>query len=302
MDIQRFNINSVTSGSLPVGATGPTGPQGLAGGALLANVAPTGSALGTLWMNSDTGELSVYYSTGVWLQPGSTVGALGATGSTGLPGTPGGATGPIGATGLQGTPGGATGPIGATGPTGATGIPGTPGGATGASGANGAPGTPGGATGPIGATGIQGIQGPTGATGLGATGAAGAVGAAGSTGATGVFANGQTIIGYVESVTALSTVGAAATLVITAGTILTATLTSATPCTFTLPTATAGLSFMLMLKQPTTGSATTATFTGVKWNATGAPTITATVGKMDLVTFVADGTNWYGAVSQGYTP
>jgi hypothetical protein len=38
------------------------------------------------------------------------------------------------------------------------------------------------------------------------------------------------------------------------------------------------------------------------WNSSGAPTITATVGKMDILTFVSDGTNWYGSYSQGYTP
>ena len=46
----------------------------------------------------------------------------------------------------------------------------------------------------------------------------------------------------------------------------------------------------------------TATFTSVKFPASGAPTITATAGKMDILTFVADGTNWYGSYTQGYTP
>jgi len=106
---------------------------------------------------------------------------------------------------------------------------------------------------------------------------------------------------YTETIVASGTVGASATLAITAGTILTATLTSATACTFTMPTATAGKSFTLLLKQPASGSATTATFTGVKWNSGGAPTITATVGKLDILAFIADGTNWYGTASQGYT-
>jgi hypothetical protein len=109
------------------------------------------------------------------------------------------------------------------------------------------------------------------------------------------------IRGYTEIVTSSGTVGATATLSISAGTVLTATLTSATPCTFTMPTATAGKSFVLLLKQPASGSATTATFTGVKWNSGGAPTITATVGKLDILAFVADGTNWYGTATQGYT-
>jgi hypothetical protein len=111
-----------------------------------------------------------------------------------------------------------------------------------------------------------------------------------------------TVSAYTETIVASGTVGASATLAITAGTVLTATLTSATACTFTMPTATAGKSFILLLKQPASGTATTATFTGVKFNASGAPTITATVGKMDILTFVSDGTNWYGSYSQGYTP
>jgi hypothetical protein len=106
---------------------------------------------------------------------------------------------------------------------------------------------------------------------------------------------------YTETITSSGTVGASATLAITAGTILTATLTSATACTFTMPTATAGKSFTLLLKQPASGTATTATFTGVKWGTIGAPTITATVGKLDILAFIADGTNWYGTASQGYT-
>ena len=110
-----------------------------------------------------------------------------------------------------------------------------------------------------------------------------------------------TVAAYTETITASGTVGSTATLSITLGTVLTATLTSATACTFTMPTATAGKSFVLLLKQPASGSATTATFTGVKWNSGGAPTITATVGKLDILAFVSDGTNWYGTATQGYT-
>jgi hypothetical protein len=111
-----------------------------------------------------------------------------------------------------------------------------------------------------------------------------------------------TVTNYVESVVAIGTVGASSTISLTNGTVQTATLTSATACTFTMPTATAGKSFILLLKQPASGTPTTATFTGVKYGTAGAPTITATVGKMDILTFVADGTNWYGSYAQGYTP
>jgi hypothetical protein len=111
-----------------------------------------------------------------------------------------------------------------------------------------------------------------------------------------------TIKGYVESVVAIGTVTTASTISLTNGTVQTATLTASTACTFTMPTATAGTSFILLLKQAASTGNGTATFTSVKWNSSGAPTITATAGKMDILTFVADGTNWYGSYSQGYTP
>jgi hypothetical protein len=111
-----------------------------------------------------------------------------------------------------------------------------------------------------------------------------------------------TVATYTETVTSEATVAAAATLSIELGTILVAKLTSATPCTFTMPAVVAGKSFLLLLKQPDSGTATTATFTDVKWSAVGAPIITATVGKMDILSFVCDGTYWYGTIVQGFTP
>jgi hypothetical protein len=108
-------------------------------------------------------------------------------------------------------------------------------------------------------------------------------------------------VAYTETIVALGTVAAAATLAITAGTFITATLTTATACTFTMPTVAAGKSFILYLRQPAAGTATTATFTNVKWGSAGAPTITATIGKMDILSFSSDGTAWYGAAAQGYT-
>ena len=111
-----------------------------------------------------------------------------------------------------------------------------------------------------------------------------------------------TVTNYVETVVAIGTVTTTNTLSLTNGTVQTATLTASTACTFTMPTATAGKSFILLLKQAATTGAGTATFTGVKWSVLGAPTITSTAGKMDILTFVADGTNWYGSYVQGYTP
>jgi hypothetical protein len=114
--------------------------------------------------------------------------------------------------------------------------------------------------------------------------------------------NNPTVTNYVESVVAIGTVTTTNTIALTNGTVQTATLTASTACTFTMPTATAGKSFVLLLKQAATTGNGTATFTGVKWGTSGAPTITATAGKMDILTFVADGTNWYGSAAQGYTP
>jgi hypothetical protein len=111
-----------------------------------------------------------------------------------------------------------------------------------------------------------------------------------------------TVTNYVESVVAIGTVTSSHTLVLTSGTVQTATLTASTACTFTMPTATAGKSFILLLKQAASTGNGTATFTGVKYSSAGTPTVTATAGKMDIFSFVADGTNWYGNVTQGYTP
>jgi hypothetical protein len=111
-----------------------------------------------------------------------------------------------------------------------------------------------------------------------------------------------TVNNYTEGVVAIGTVTTSNTLSLTNGTVQTATLTASTACTFTMPTATAGKSFILLLKQAASTGNGSATFTGVKWSALGAPTITATAGKMDILSFVSDGTNWYGSFVQGYTP
>jgi hypothetical protein len=107
---------------------------------------------------------------------------------------------------------------------------------------------------------------------------------------------------YIEAVVAIGTVTTTNTISLANGTLQTATLTASTACTFTMPTAIAGKSFTLLLKQAAATGNGTATFTSVKWGAAGAPTITATAGKMDILTFLSDGTNWYGNIAQGYTP
>jgi hypothetical protein len=116
--------------------------------------------------------------------------------------------------------------------------------------------------------------------------------------ATPVLTN-PTVTNYVETLQAVGTVGASSTLALTNGTVLTATLTASTPCTFTMPTATAGKSFILILTQAATGM-TTATFTGVKYPGGTAPTITATASAVDILTFVANGTSWFGTYAQAF--
>ena len=116
--------------------------------------------------------------------------------------------------------------------------------------------------------------------------------------ATPVLTN-PTVTNYVETLQAVGTVGASSTLALTNGTVLTATLTASTPCTFTMPTATAGKSFILILTQAASGM-TTATFTSVKFPGGSAPTITAPASAVDILTFVANGTSWFGTYAQAF--
>lgn len=108
-----------------------------------------------------------------------------------------------------------------------------------------------------------------------------------------------TVTNYTESVVAIGNSGTSQTLSLTNGTVQTVTLTG--NCTFTMPTATAGKSFILIVVQDGTGGRT-ATFTSVKWPNGAAPTITttATTGR-DILTFVSDGTNWYGTFAQNFS-
>jgi hypothetical protein len=109
--------------------------------------------------------------------------------------------------------------------------------------------------------------------------------------ATPVLTN-PTITSYVESVVAIGNSSTTQTLSLTNGTVQTVTMTG--NCTFTMPTATAGKSFILICTQDGTGSRT-ATFTGVKFPGGTAPTLTttATTG-IDIISFVANGTSWFG--------
>jgi hypothetical protein len=101
---------------------------------------------------------------------------------------------------------------------------------------------------------------------------------------------------YTEGVVAIGNSSTTQTLALTNGTVQTVTLTA--NCTFTMPTVTAGKSFLLFLN---TGAGNlTATFTGVKFPANTAPTITTTASRTDIITFAADGSSWYGSAAQNY--
>ena len=111
--------------------------------------------------------------------------------------------------------------------------------------------------------------------------------------------NNPQINAYTEGITlGYTNTGNAYTINIATSTIVTANLTA--NCTFTMPSNTAGKSFILFLK---TGAGNyTGTFTGVKFVGNTAPTITTTANRMDILTFTADGQNWYGNYAQGYNP
>lgn len=102
---------------------------------------------------------------------------------------------------------------------------------------------------------------------------------------------------YTEGITiGYTNTGNAYTINIATSTIVTANLTA--NCTITMPSNTAGKSFILFLKTGSGGY--TATFNSVKWVGNTAPTITTASNNMDILTFVADGSNWYGNYAQGY--
>jgi hypothetical protein len=101
---------------------------------------------------------------------------------------------------------------------------------------------------------------------------------------------------YTESVVSNGNSGASKTLSLASGTVHTCTLTG--NCTFTMPTATAGKSFSMFLNS---GSGNyTASFSGVRWADSAIPTATITASKVDIYSFISDGSFWYGSFSQNY--
>jgi hypothetical protein len=108
-----------------------------------------------------------------------------------------------------------------------------------------------------------------------------------------------TVTNYVETLYAIGNSSTAVTIDLANGTVQTVTMTG--NCTFTMPTATAGKSFILICTQDATGSRT-AVFTSVKFPNGTAPTLTttATTG-VDILTFVANGTSWFGTAAQNFS-
>ena len=101
---------------------------------------------------------------------------------------------------------------------------------------------------------------------------------------------------FTESLTNNGSSGSGVILSLSSGTVHTCTLTN--NCTFTMPSSTAGKSFTLFLN---TGSGNyTASFSGVLWSDNAPPTITSLSNKIDILSFISDGTYWYGSYSQNY--
>jgi hypothetical protein len=101
---------------------------------------------------------------------------------------------------------------------------------------------------------------------------------------------------FTESVVAIGNSSTSKTISLASGTVQTCTLTA--NCTFTMPTATAGKSFNLFLNS---GSGNyTASFSGVRWADSASPTATITASKVDIYSFISDGSFWYGSFSQNY--
>ena len=107
------------------------------------------------------------------------------------------------------------------------------------------------------------------------------------------FTSTATFQGVKETITVANT-GTAYTVANTAASILDLTLTG--NCVLTFPTPAAGGQFTLLLKQDATGSRTVTWPSTVRWAGGTAPTLTATAGRTDVVTFLSDGAYWLGFV------
>lgn len=106
--------------------------------------------------------------------------------------------------------------------------------------------------------------------------------------------NALTVAGYQEAVAPIGPWGTGTvTLSIADKTIISATTTGST--TLTMPTANDGASFVVAVTQGGGGSVT---FTGVKWTAATAPTLSSTTNRVDIFSFIKIGGSWYGSYNQ----
>lgn len=102
---------------------------------------------------------------------------------------------------------------------------------------------------------------------------------------------------YAEKVNALGSITGSATVDVTLGNVVTATLTGSTTLSLSNPSPTANAcSVTLILTQGGTGSYTITWPGAVKWAGGTAPTLTTTVGGVDIIMLVTvdAGTTWYG--------
>lgn len=106
--------------------------------------------------------------------------------------------------------------------------------------------------------------------------------------------------GYTEGVVA-ATATTTYTFNIAAATVFHLTVTGGDACACAMPAAAAGLSFIVEVDQPATGTLGTVTFTGVKWPGGIVPTLTQTLGACDVFSFFCiNGTDWFGSPIQNY--
>lgn len=111
---------------------------------------------------------------------------------------------------------------------------------------------------------------------------------------------------FLEGTQANLPLSLSATLSLAGGSVITATLNTNTACVITLPAVVAGASFMLYLRQPSTGvvgSASWAAAPPVVWPGNIPPVLTPSLGKQDILSFVANqaGTKWFGSYVQNFT-
>lgn len=108
-----------------------------------------------------------------------------------------------------------------------------------------------------------------------------------------VTSNSITFTAYTEGVVAYGNSSSSKTLSIANGTIQTITVNA--NCTITMPTVVAGKSFTLFAN--TGAGSNSITFSGspsIRWLANTAPISTTVANRIDIYSFVSDGTFWYG--------